>query len=100
MARPKKETNSTEVKKSGKVLTPKAGDTVAIDAALSPEITFEVRNLEMLDNQIMLGKNTATIISVIETLYNTLVHAVDPEYPAADFLTVYKDKQTSLQNNE
>ena len=82
------------------IFEPGDGDTIVINAECANKINFEIKNLEMVDGKIMLGKNTATAINVFETLYNTIVHAIDPDYPQADFLAVYKDKYESSKNQK
>lgn len=79
----------------GETYKPVEGDTIVINADIANKFNFEIVNLEMLDGKVMLGKNTANVINVFETIYNTLVNAVDPDYPKADFLANYKDKMQS-----
>ncbi len=105
MARTKKVQDATDTVSNekpvkapkAKTLTPKPNDTIIIDASYCRELTFELRNLEVVDGKIVLGQNTANAIVVIETIYNTLVNAVDPEYPQSDFLKVYKDAQETRE---
>lgn len=80
------------------IFEPGTGDTVIINAECVNKINFEIRNLETRDGKIMLGKNTVNAINVFETLYNTIVHTIDPDYPQADFLAVYKYKIETSKN--